>query len=79
MLATIEIHQESEIRVVSLWNCVTFLLQTLMYDIPLLLNLIVLPPLIYVLFHSSYWHQTELGEEKLLENWTLHVYYFKKA
>ena len=38
---------------------------------PFLLNYIVLHPLIYVLFHSSYWFQTELGEEKLLENWTL--------
>ena len=38
-----------------------------MYDIPLHLNCIVLHPLTYVLFHSSYWHQTELEEEKLLE------------
>ena len=50
-----------------------------MYDIPLLSNPIVLHPLIYVLFHSSYWHQTELGEEKLLENWTLMSTTLKKS
>ena len=38
-----------------------------MYDIPLLLKLIVLHPLIHVSFHSSYWCQTELEEEKLLK------------
>ena len=40
-------------------------LQTLMYDIPLLSNFIVLHPLIYVSFHSSYWCKTELEEETL--------------
>ena len=42
-------------------------LQTLMYDNPLLLNLIVLHPLIYVLFHSSTGTKQKLEEEKLLK------------
>ena len=66
-VATIRIHQK-EVRS-ELTCCGSGFepsLQTLMYDIPLLSNLI-LHPLIYVSFHSSYWCQTELEEEKLLE------------
>ena len=53
-------------------------LQTLMYDIPLLSNLIFVHPLIYVSFHSSYWCQTETGRREAIRKLDIRVYYFKK-
>ena len=52
-------------------------LQTLMYDIPLLSNLIVLHPLIYVLFHSSCWHQIVTGRREAIRKLDIRVYYLK--
>ena len=52
-------------------------LQTLMYDIPLLSKLIVLHPLIYVSFHSSCWRQIVTGRREAIRKLDIRVYYFK--
>ena len=52
-------------------------LQTLMYDIPLLSKLIVLHPLIYVSFHSSCWCQIVTGRREAIRKLDILVYYFK--
>ena len=52
-------------------------LQTLMYDIPLLSKLIVLHTLIYVSFHSSCWCQIVTGRREAIRKLDIRVYYFK--